>query len=212
MQYHSRDRRPIPARELALSRLTVKLLIHTGISANGISILSVLFGLSAGISFAITGLSSNPRIWWMLAAVFILLRLIANMLDGMVAIEKGETSAIGELFNEVPDRISDVAIFVGAGFAANSSPYLGFAAAILSLLVAYTRTLGNHMSVFGLFIGPMNKQQRMFTLIAVCLYYSSSPFAWQSFPLLVWCLWMINTGCIITIARRLRTISRKAGA
>ena len=170
MKYQPKDRRPIPVRDTQISQLAAKFLVKTRFSANTISILSVLFGISGGVILAITSTQINPQPWWGLASLLIMLRLAANMLDGMVAIEKGETSALGELFNEVPDRISDVVIFIGAGLAAHSSVHLGYIAAILSLFIAYIRAVGNHMNVVGLFIGPMNKQQRMFSLIAVCIY------------------------------------------
>jgi phosphatidylglycerophosphate synthase len=99
-----------------------------------------------------------------------------------------------------------VATFIGAGFAAYSSPHLGYLAAILSLFVAYVRAMGNHMNVTGLFMGPMNKQQRMFSLIALCLYYLFAPSGWQAIPVITWVLWAVNLGAILTIARRLRYI------
>ncbi len=209
MEYQSKDRRPIPAREAQLSQRAAKFLVHAGISANTISVLSVLFGLGAGVSFALTATSSMPKAWWASAALLIILRLTANMLDGMVAIEKGETSAVGELYNEVPDRISDVVTFIGVGFAAYSSPHLGYIAAILSLFIAYVRAMGNHMNVTGLFMGPMNKQQRMFSLIATCIYYLIAPSAWQTFPVITWVLWGINLGAIATAVRRLAHITAK---
>lgn len=209
MSYQSKDRRPIPVRENPLSKRTAKLLTRAGVSANLISSLSLLFGVGAGICLMMTSSQPGVRLWWALAAVLILLRLLANMLDGMVAMETGETSAVGELFNEVPDRISDAATFIGAGFAASSSIHLGYMAAILALLVAYARALGNQMGVTGLFIGPMSKQQRMFTLIVICLFYAIVPFAWQSLPLLILGLWAINLGSIITFIRRIRLIVKE---
>lgn len=209
MKYQTKDRRPIPARNAQLSRLAASFLAKSGISGNAISVLSVVFGVIAGASLAVTSINDMPRIWWTIPPVFILLRLLANMLDGMVAIETGKTSAVGELFNEVPDRISDAVIFMGAGFAMGSSPHAGYTAATLSLFVAYVRALGNQMGVTGLFIGPMSKQQRMFSLIALCLYYTITPTSWRSFPLISWGLWAINIGCIITIGRRLQHIVAK---
>jgi phosphatidylglycerophosphate synthase len=208
MKYQSRDRRPIPARNNPLSQRAAGLLARIGISGNAISILSLVFGLGAGTSLMMTSSSTAPRIWWALAAALILLRLLANMLDGMVAMETGKTSAVGELFNEIPDRVSDVAIFIGAGFAAHSSVHAGYAAAILSLFVAYVRALGNQMGVVGLFLGPMSKHHRMFTLIAICLFYTLTPAGWQSVPLLVWGLWLIVLGSLITALRRVRHIVR----
>jgi phosphatidylglycerophosphate synthase len=209
MNYQSKDRRPIPARKNPLSQRAAGFLARAGVSANAISILSLVFGLTAGASLAWTATDPAARIWWALAAILILLRLLANMLDGMVAMETGKTSAVGELFNEIPDRVSDVAIFIGAGFAAHSSIHAGYAAAVLSLFVAYVRALGNQMGVVGLFIGPMSKHHRMFTLIAICLFYALAPSNWQSLPLLTWGLWTINIGAVVTILLRIRHIVRR---
>ena len=42
---------------------------------------------------------------FLVAAVCVQLRLLANLLDGMVAVGSGQASRIGELYNEVPDRV-----------------------------------------------------------------------------------------------------------
>src|SRR5439155_1544730 len=76
------------------------------------------------------------------------LRLLCNLLDGMVAIEGGLQSKSGDVFNEVPDRVSDALILLGAGYA--TAPALGLAwagalgsaAALLAVLTAYVRALG----------------------------------------------------------------------
>ena len=51
------------------------------------------------------------------------LRLIANLLDGLVAVEGGKRTPTGELYNEAPDRIADTAVLVGAGYAVGGSPW-----------------------------------------------------------------------------------------
>jgi phosphatidylglycerophosphate synthase len=51
----------------------------------------------------------------------------------MVAIEAGTASPVGELYNEVPDRVSDTATLIGAGYAVGGHPTLGYVAACLAL-------------------------------------------------------------------------------
>ena len=67
-------------------------------------------------------------------------------LDGLVAVEYGKGSATGALFNEVPDRIADSAVLVGAGYAATGWVTLGYVAALLALFVL--------MGVLGPYIVP----------------------------------------------------------
>ena len=200
------DRRPISARESPISQRLARLLHDWGISPNTISIVSILFSICAAVCLFFTSEGGNPLLFWG-AAIFILLRLLANMVDGMVAIESGKTSRLGEIFNEVPDRISDVVIFIAAGYALNnSSEWLGYVAAILALLVAYIRALGNHMGVTKLFQGPMAKSHRMFVLAAVCLYYGTFSRVFPIPSLLYWTLVMIVLGSMVTFIRRLARI------
>jgi phosphatidylglycerophosphate synthase len=206
MKNQTSDRRPISARNSPYSQRVSTFLAHHGVAPNIISIASVVFAMGASLCLIATTSNFTHRVWWILAAVLIVVRLLANMFDGMVAVETGKTSAAGELFNEVPDRISDVLIFISAGFAAGSSPHLGYVTAILALFIAYIRAMGNHMGVSQLYIGPMAKSHRMFTLVAFCLYNAIIPTAWQLPSLLTWGLLIISAGSIITIIRRLQHI------
>ncbi|MBC7878327.1 MAG: CDP-alcohol phosphatidyltransferase family protein [Anaerolineales bacterium] len=208
MKNQTSDRRPISARNSQYSQRISTFLAQHGVAPNVISIASVVFALGAGLSLLATSSTFSHRIWWILTAVLIVLRLLANMFDGMVAVETGKASPTGELFNEVPDRISDVVIFVCAGFAAGSSLHLGYITAVLSLFIAYVRALGNHMGVSQLFIGPMAKSHRMFTLAALCIYNAIMPITWQLSSLLTWGLLIISIGGILTIIRRLQRIAK----
>ena len=58
------------------------------------------------------------------------------------AVESGIASPIGELHNEVADRVSDAAILIGAGYALGSVPELGFVTALLAVFLAYVRAQG----------------------------------------------------------------------
>ncbi len=53
---------------------------------------------------------------WLGAALGIQLRLVCNLIDGMVAIEGGMKSPVGGLYNEVPDRIADPLLLIAAGY------------------------------------------------------------------------------------------------
>lgn len=205
-----RDRRPISARSSQIAKGVTSFLVAIRATPNAISIASVVFAVGAGLCLLATSSRFAHPAWWFLAPVFIVLRLLANMFDGMVAVKTGTTSDLGELFNEVPDRISDVIIFVCAGFAAGSSPDLGYLAAILALAVAYVRALGNYMRVKKLFIGPMAKSHRMFTLSAFCLFIGFAPALMPD--LLAGGLGLISAGSVVTIARRLGRIAAEARA
>jgi phosphatidylglycerophosphate synthase len=152
---------------------------------------------------------------WIIAALGAQLRLTANMLDGMVALASGRASKTGELYNEVPDRVSDAAVFIGAGFAWGGNIALGYIATILSIFTAYVRAAGKIAGAPNEFCGPMAKQHRMFVITLICLYSAGVPRAWQilhfdrlEVGVLSLGLAIIVAGCLITIVRRLNRIAR----
>jgi phosphatidylglycerophosphate synthase len=143
------------------------------------------------------------------------LRLLANMLDGMVALEQGTASPLGALFNEVPDRISDAATLIGAGYAAGGCPVLGYVAACLAVFLAYLRVQGKVVGAPQEFCGPMAKPQRMFTLTVAAVYAGLAPRNWQpAFAVvpgastLAVALALVLVGEVMTAGRRLRRIAR----
>src|SRR5437867_3360995 len=106
--YQSGDRRPIAVRRWRVFQHLATRLARLGVSPNAISLTGMFFGLLAGVALGLTACVGGieQRLLWLAAAGCIQLRLLANMLDGMVAIECSRASPVGELFNEIPDRVS----------------------------------------------------------------------------------------------------------
>lgn len=211
------DRRPIAARELRLFRSMAAGLARAGVSANAISIAGMACGVGAGVLFALTGTRPEwARVLWLAGAACVQLRLLANMLDGMVAIASGRASRVGELYNEVPDRVSDAATLVGLGYAAGGEPALGYLAALLAVFTAYVRAVGKAGGAPNDFRGPMAKQQRMFLVTVAAVYLAAAPASWRFAwgPGETWgvpaaALDVIALGCVVTCARRLIGISAR---
>jgi phosphatidylglycerophosphate synthase len=208
------ERRPIASRERALSKRVASWLAARHVSPNAISLAGMLAGIAAGAAFAATMFDGWQIVGFLAAALLMQLRLLANMLDGMVAVQTARASPIGELFNEVPDRVSDAAILIGAGYAVGSSPELGYLAACVALFVAYVRAEGKVAGAHQEFCGPMAKQHRMFTLTFACLYAALAPRDWQpaleSYPgrgVLAAALLLIVVLGTITAGRRLLRIA-----
>jgi phosphatidylglycerophosphate synthase len=141
----------------------------------------MLAAIAAGAGLIATAhVDSLPaRLLFAAAAGLIQLRLLANMLDGMVAVASGRASPLGELYNEVPDRVSDAAVLIGLGYAPGGSPELGYAAAALAVFCAYIRAVGKSAGAGSDFRGPMAKQQRMFTVTVTALYLALAPSSWR---------------------------------
>lgn len=209
------DRRPIAARELRVVQAVASWMARRGFSANGISVAGMVFGVLAGVFFFLTSrLPESSRLLWIAGAVCVQCRLMANMFDGMVAIERGTASKVGELFNEVPDRVSDAATLIGLGWAAGGDVRLGLGAALAAVMTAYVRAVGKGAGAPSEFCGPMAKQQRMFTATVVAVYCALAPVAWQQIPLGAWtaglpavALFVILIGSLAGAARRLGRIA-----
>src|SRR5437762_3827537 len=207
------DRRPIATRNRKWAQDATAWLAARNVSPNAISIAGMSACIVAGIALGVTSIS-DYRILWLVAALGAQLRLTANMLDGMVAIASGRTSKTGELYNEVPDRISDAAVFIGAGFAWGGNVALGYIATILAIFTAYVRAAGKIAGGPNEFCGPMAKQHRMLVITIACLYSAVVPRSWQifhfdniKFGVMALALSVIIAGCLVTVVRRLKRIA-----
>jgi phosphatidylglycerophosphate synthase len=174
------DRRPIATRNRKWAQASARWLAARNVSPNAISIAGMCACIIAGLALAATSLAYH-RLEWLIAAAGAQFRLTANMLDGMVALNSGRASKTGELYNEVPDRVSDAAVFIGAGFAWGGNVALGYIATILSIFTAYIRAAGKIAGAPNEFCGPMAKQHRMLVITLVCLYSAVVPRTWQIF-------------------------------
>src|SRR5437016_6722519 len=207
------DRRPIATRNRKWAQATTTWLAARNVSPNTISIAGMCACIVAGIALGVTSIA-DYRILWLIAALGAQLRLTANMLDGMVALASGRTSRVGELYNEVPDRISDAAVFIGAGFAWGGNIALGYIATILAIFTAYVRAAGKIAGAPNEFCGPMAKQHRMLVVTLICLYAGITPRSWQMITfnespigLVTLGLAVIIVGCVITVIRRVGRIA-----
>ncbi|WP_270934048.1 CDP-alcohol phosphatidyltransferase family protein, partial [Falsiroseomonas oryzae] len=177
-------------------------LVARGASADGISLAGMAAGLVGGLALAGTAWwPEAARPLWLLGALCVQLRLLANLLDGMVAIGRGIASPAGELFNEVPDRVSDTAVLLGLGIAAGDVA-LGLAAALAAMATAYVRAVGKAAGAPSDFRGPMAKQHRMALVTALAVWCALVPAAWATgLPMLA--LWVILLLSLVTTWRRL---------
>jgi phosphatidylglycerophosphate synthase len=199
------DRRPIAARDWRPIQDAAAFLIARGASPNAISVSGMIAAVVAGLLFASVPGLGQPWLAWLCGAVLVQLRLLANVLDGMVAVGRGVASPVGELYNEIPDRVSDTAVLAGIGFAAGS-PALGWAAALAAMATAYVRATGRAAGGGSDFRGPMAKQQRMALVTALAVVCAVLP-AYSVVAAQV-ALWVVLALSLVTAGRRLSGIAR----
>jgi phosphatidylglycerophosphate synthase len=206
------ERRPLQSRDAAWAKRSAAVLAGLGISPNTISVVSIAFAALSCAAFVLSGrfdgLASSLLL--VAAAIGIQLRLLCNLLDGMVAIEHGKKSPVGGIYNEAPDRVADILIIVGAGYAIRAMPFaieLAWLDAVLAVLTAYVRALGQSLGTPSFFVGPMAKPHRMATLTVASLVAAALVSVGWSERVLFTALAVIALGCVITGIRRLMFIS-----
>ena len=196
-------RRPLKSRGTGWAQGVVRILLKTAITPNMISVFGIAF---AGIGAAAMVFADRSGWLWLVAAVGIQLRLLANMLDGMVAVEGGRGSPTGPVFNEVPDRVEDTLLLVAAGFAAGCET-LGWVAALLAMLTAYIRVLGGSFGLAQDFRGPMAKPHRMAMLTAASVAEFLQWWFGIHYSVMLFTLAAIVLGAAVTATRRTMRIA-----
>jgi phosphatidylglycerophosphate synthase len=207
--YQPAWRRPIARAFRRTAQAPVQWCVRRGIHANQVSYSSIAAAAAAGLCFWKAGTAPGLLI---VAVGFCYVRLWLNMLDGMVALASGTASRAGEIANELPDRISDVIIFVGVAHSGLCHPLSGYWGAIMALLVAYVGTLGQAVGVQREFSGLMSKPWRMVALHVGAwitlglLWWTDGGAGRGGVTVLDWTLLAIVAGCVQTIWVRLDRI------
>lgn len=208
--YEVRDRRPMKPREWGVMQRLTGVLVRLGLSANAISVLSVACASLGGAALVFTTQTHGwaQRGLWLAGGLFVELRALCNLLDGMVAVRTGTASATGELYNEVPDRLSDLAMLAGLGYAA-AAPELGWAAAAAAVLVAYVRAQAAAAGAGQDYGGPMAKPVRMQLVAVFCVVVAAiGPANLPHYSGEI-VLWLVVVGCAVTVAFRLRRAANR---
>ena len=213
------NRRPLASRGKEVFHQAARLLVSIGLKPNHVSLLSMIFAALGFYGFWLMSRGlSDVYLGGLIALLGIQLRLLCNLLDGLMAVEGGLRSPQGEIFNDAPDRLSDLILILGVGFVLSGSIgiwgwHLAWAAGVVAVLTAYVRLLGASMGVGHYFLGPMAKQHRMAALNLGVVGTMAEAYATGSIGifLLVTAL-LIFLGSVITTFRRLVKICSAIGS
>lgn len=208
--YEPTSRRPIAGMFRGTAHAAVRLAVRARIHPDVFSYASIVAAAIAAWLFWES--RTHPR-FIVLAVAFALLRLWLNMFDGMVALAAGKASRKGEIINDLPDRISDVLIFVGVAHSGWCNAFYAYWVALAAVLVAYVGLFGQAVGVQREFSGVMAKPWRIVVLsigalATMFLVLNGQPYWFAGFAILDWTHFAILAGCIQTIAVRLGRIFR----
>ena len=142
------------------------LLKRMGVSPNHITVFTIIFSIIIGY---ILFLGIQDRFWFLIVAVGLLLRMMLNALDGMMAKQFNLQSKLGEVLNEIGDVISDIAIyFPFIYFESIKSEYI-IIFIFLSIINEFCGVLAKLISGTRRYDGPMGKSDRAFLVGLVCI-------------------------------------------
>ena len=142
------------------------LLKRMGVSPNHITVFTIIFSIIIGY---ILFLGIQDRFWFLIVAVGLLLRMMLNALDGMMAKQFNLQSKLGEILNEIGDVISDIAIyFPFIYFESIKSEYV-IIFIFLSIINEFCGVLAKLISGTRRYDGPMGKSDRAFLVGVICI-------------------------------------------
>ena len=128
-----------------------------GVTANEITVVAIVFSFGIGVLF---WEASAVPLFFLALPIGLLVRMILNALDGMMAREFGQTSRLGEVLNEVGDVVSDVFIFFPLLKYHSESLYWVVAFIVLSVLNEFAGVIGKGLGGQRRYEGPMGKSDR----------------------------------------------------
>jgi CDP-diacylglycerol---glycerol-3-phosphate 3-phosphatidyltransferase len=140
----------------SLLRPLVERLAARGVTANQVTLIAAVVSVAIG---ALLALRPEPALF-ALVPVWMFLRMAFNAVDGMLAREHGQQSALGGYLNEITDVVSDAALYAPfALIAPFSLPWLA-AIIFLATLTEFAGVLGVAHGNGRSYEGPMGKSDR----------------------------------------------------
>jgi CDP-diacylglycerol---glycerol-3-phosphate 3-phosphatidyltransferase len=182
----------------ALLRPFVQLLFRLGVTANLVTTAACITSL--GIAAFVWHYAATPVVF-ALVPIWMLLRMALNAIDGMLAREFNQQSALGGILNEVTDVVSDTALYLP--FALVAGLGLGYILHIcfLAILTEFVGVVAQTIGASRRYDGPMGKSDRavvfgvLGTLVAASVPLQNAG---------RWVLLVITILLIVTIVNRAR--------
>lgn len=145
----------------ALLRPILDALHRKGITANQITLFSILWSLLIAVLFWL----ADQHHWFYLSLpIGLLVRMALNALDGMMARVYKQQSKKGEVLNELGDIVSDVAIFMPLLKYEHRAVYAVVLFICLSIINEFAGILAKAVSGERRYDGPMGKSDRAFLM------------------------------------------------
>ena len=176
-------------------------LASKGVSANMVTIAAAALSIVTGL--LILWLGEKP-IWLLLLPACLFVRMALNAIDGMLAREHGQKSALGALLNELGDVVSDAALYLPLAIVLvpfGMTPALAVLFVVTALLSEFAGVAALMVGAERVYDGPMGKSDRAASIGFVAAYLGLG-FAGGWWVDLTFAILIIL--CIVTVGNRMR--------
>jgi CDP-diacylglycerol---glycerol-3-phosphate 3-phosphatidyltransferase len=142
----------------SLLRPLTNALARAGVSANQVTLSAMVTSLAAG---AVIFYSRSQRAL-LLLPIILFVRMALNAIDGMLAREHNQKTALGATLNELGDVISDSALYLPLAIIPGFDPALVILIVLCAVFTEMTGVIGVQIGASRRYDGPMGKSDRAF--------------------------------------------------
>jgi phosphatidylglycerophosphate synthase len=191
-----------------LSRPIAKGALRVGLTPDSITILG-----TAGTVIAALTLFPIGQLWWGSFAVAFF--VLADMLDGAMARERGGGTRFGAVLDATCDRIADGAVFCGlawwAAFSLDSAPLVvaTLICLVTSQVISYIKARAEASGLRG--DGGLIERPERLVIVLVGAGLSGVPFLHVPWLVQV-AMWLLAIASVVTLLQRLHTVRVSPGA
>lgn len=181
-----------------LLRPLVQRLASAGVNANQVTITAALGSTLVGAAAA---LGAPDYRLFLLIPVWLFLRTALNAIDGMLAREFGQKSALGAYLNELGDVISDIALVLPFLAISAFNPADIWVFALVAVIVECAGLIGPLAGATRRYDGPLGKSDRAVAVGAFGLWIG------LGLPVASWADWLWRALVLLSIV----TICKRVG-
>jgi CDP-diacylglycerol--glycerol-3-phosphate 3-phosphatidyltransferase len=173
----------------------LKLLHNFGITPNFLTVFTIVFSFFIGY---LLFLGIDNQIYFLFVSLGLLIRMMLNALDGMMATTYNLKSKKGEVLNEIGDILSDIAIYFPFIYFKSLSLELIIIFISLSVINEFCGLLAKSVSGIRRYDGPMGKSDRAFLVGIICifLYFTKTILIYLDYIFLIAIILMIISSCL----------------
>ena len=166
---------------------------YVGISANMVTVAAFVLSCLAGVTVYL--LIPQNRLWFWILPIVLFIRMALNAIDGMIAREHNQKTALGAILNELGDMLSDCVIYIPFLCSVSINLMLIMIFSLLAVISEAVGIMGLQISASRRYDGPMGKSDRAFWLGVVALILVYYPISLKTLELIViiMCLLLLYT-------------------